>query len=258
MKLCSFDVGIKNLAYSITEDSVIHHWEVFDISYNSNEGLCVALVKALNLRPHLLQCHRVIIEKQPSRNNKMRIVEHLLQAYFIIKGVLDDNSPMAHATTYSPKHKLGSDSHKGASGYRERKKLGVQRCKAFLEQTQQPSPIMELFAKSKKQDDLADCLLQALSFTKNATFASISSGNHSIPPAFVTPRKPTPAQLRKLLSKSNLKWLFLNSSIDSLSSFEVFIKDNKPVEKALRYWYKSDSGAALSDLAINFDTIVSI
>ena len=83
MKILSFDVGIKNLAYCITNNEVIEKWEVLDITANAKESNCAKLVTILDTCEGLLDCDLVLIEKQPSKNNKMRIIEGLLNAYFV-------------------------------------------------------------------------------------------------------------------------------------------------------------------------------
>ena len=154
-RVLSFDVGIKNLAYCIvdSETTEIVAWDVCEIPTDVKKQ-----IEFLN------QCSlwnisfdTVIIEKQPSRNMKMRTIENMLQVYFVMKGI-------ENVSTYSSKHKLGSigKTTKGQKNYNVRKKFGVAMTRVFVETT----PHASFFGKHKKKDDLADCLLQALSYIK--------------------------------------------------------------------------------------------
>ena len=40
MKVLSFDVGIKNLAYCILEDTKILYWEVITVPYDIKDEIC--------------------------------------------------------------------------------------------------------------------------------------------------------------------------------------------------------------------------
>ena len=153
--ILSFDVGIKHLAYCVL-DRENHHilaWNVCQIPTDLGQQ-----IQFLN------ECEfwntpfdTVIIEKQPARNTKMRIVENMLSVYFLMKGI-------ASVTTFSSKHKLGSigKTTKGTKNYTVRKKYGIAMTNVFVQDT----PHVEFFNKHKKKDDLSDCLLQALAFVK--------------------------------------------------------------------------------------------
>jgi len=215
MVVLSFDVGIKNLAFCIINNDQILHWKVFSIDPSLEKSLTdgpTHLIKILDTMPELLRTHLVLIEKQPSRNNKMRVIEALLHAYFIIKGTSSDLSTIKKVIIYSAKHKLGSETVRGKKGYSERKKLSVQRAKEFIERTHQAADMKHIFNSSKKKDDLADSLLQALAFTKNETHKEIE-GSSEINSEIIkiSCRKPTEKQEKSGYSKSNLKWLFQQS-----------------------------------------------
>ena len=128
MSILSFDVGIKNLAFCILKENVIIEWNVSEIKYRTNQSLCDAIVNHLNEFPQLLECETVLIEKQPSRNNKMRIIEALLNAYFVIKGSSNNESNITKVLVYSAKYKLGTNTMKGKTNYNERKKLSQIYC----------------------------------------------------------------------------------------------------------------------------------
>lgn len=208
----SFDVGIRNLAYCHLQGDTIKHWGVLDLGVKMNsstEAMTKALVTTLDAHSEEFKgANDIIIEKQPSRNPKMRYIEGMMSAYFFIK------YPESSTQSYNPKYKLGKNTFKGVSNYSERKKLGVRRTREFLEKTQHVNQRnAALFEKSKKKDDLADALLQALSFKKNDIFEEVNvrvnDNNEDIDSIFkdTKPRKPTEKQAKsKKYSRSNLKY----------------------------------------------------
>ena len=164
MYILSFDVGIKNLAYCLidTESVNIHAWEVFEIP-----NPAISLHKVLQLLDTKELCiltDIILIEKQPYRNAKMRLLENILLTYFNLRGIMCSNSPVTNVKSYSAKFKLGDigKTMKGKKNYNQRKKMSIEMCKLFLEKN--PQELNDIFIKSKKKDDLADCLLQALSY----------------------------------------------------------------------------------------------
>jgi len=231
MRIASFDVGIKNLAFCITEEEKICLWEIKDITPERGEDTCTSIVKLLDSIPELLDVDVIVIEKQPSRNNKMRIVEALLYSYFIIKGVSQTEIRVRKAVVYSAKHKLGKTSFKGKSCYRERKKLAVARCSKFISETEQEPDFIAQFQESKKKDDLSDCFLQAMSYIKSATLLQMSD-TIVIEDEKIVCRKPSVSQEKKGYTKSNLKYLYKN-----LSESE-FIKSKK-IQVACNKWFTS-------------------
>ena len=167
--------------------------------------MCLNLVKELDKYEHMLDVDHVVIEKQPAKNNKMRIMEHLLTSYFVIKGVNSNNSKIQKVKVYSAKFKLGSSTFKGKQNYSARKKLAVTRCAEYLKETTQTSDFLVKFEKSKKKDDLADSLLQALSFITCPIFEKIQHMDlDSV--CLISARKPTKVQEKKGYTKANLKW----------------------------------------------------
>jgi hypothetical protein len=190
MKILSFDVGIINLAYCIFDTSTckIHHWEIIELSKKGNTftahiaksgiaELYLTLINELDKRPHLLDIDVVVIEKQPSFNPKMRIIAGCLQTYFYIRGVVDrSENPINSVEFFSPKHKLkcytgpeldiSSKNGKIVKGkYAQTKKMGVLIAQEKLKEYSEIPNFVEFFEKSKKKDDLADCYLQALTYS---------------------------------------------------------------------------------------------
>lgn len=244
MKLLSFDVGIKNLAYCIfdSQSQKILFWNIIDITAKKNDNACAHMVNLLDKYPELLNCDLVLIEKQPSRNNKMRIIEGFLNAYFVIKGITKKESNITHVIVYSAKHKLGKDTFHGKTNYSQRKKLGVFRTEAFLKQYPQTDEFHYMFSTSKKKDDLADSLLQALSYINidiNCDTKSFTENEK------VISRKPSKKQERSRYSKCNLKYI-LNEYVKNSKTKEYIldqISSETKIISAIKYWYKTSEEA---------------
>jgi hypothetical protein len=139
------------------DSKVIHQWEVDGVPPESSDGLYVSLRKHLDARPWILDAQTVLIEKQPDRNRKMQCVEHFLNAYFVIK------CPSAQCIIYHAKHKVPDVAGPGKKRYTQRKNASIERCLEFIEETNRAW--LPLFTKSKKKDDLADTVMQALSYS---------------------------------------------------------------------------------------------
>jgi hypothetical protein len=104
----------------------------------------------------------------------MRILENVLTIFFTMKFI---DKPNIKIYNYSSKHKLGkTDSTlKGKSNYTLRKKISVAMCNTFLESFPQSDEFHTMFKSSKKKDDLADSLLQGLSYIKSFDMESLKT-----------------------------------------------------------------------------------
>ena len=256
MKVISIDVGIKNLSYVILKDAKIIDWAILNIEPKKNESLCENMVYTLD--KHLdkfVSCDHVVIEKQPSRNNKMRIVEGLLNAYFVIKGKCVSSSSINKVITFSAKHKLNDHIKKvknfvGKGGYTARKKLSVEFTAQFLTEHDQEEWVHTTFNSSKKKDDLADCLLQGLKYldidiTNDAVAMNIVNVVNEKQNSKVISRKPTDGQMKKKagLSKSNIKWYITEFKKDKtdVTHDDViqYVKANKKMAESSVKHYSS-------------------
>ena len=179
MKLLAIDCGIKNLAYclyDITSKS-IEIWEVIDIG--SNNQTCTYIpqlcIDYLENNKQLLECNKVIIERQPPRNSKMRVLEGSLYSYFTLRGKLEDSSTITEVETFSPLYKLaGMLGLSGKKSYGARKKAAINKVKELLsaENMNGDDTWLRYFCEHKKRDDLADCYLMILAYIENETNAA--------------------------------------------------------------------------------------
>lgn len=198
--ILSIDVGIRNLAMCLFDETStrVVQWDVSGIPPEHTDGLFVSLRKHLDDRPWVLSAQTVLVEKQPDRNKKMKMVEHFLQAYCVIK------APGAETIVYDARFKIPDVSGPGKAQYAKRKKASVDRCRAFLESNEVNSDWLPVFDASKKKDDLADTVMQALSYVRRTGEPS----SKVLVPKKLVARKPNENQTRTKYSKSNLAWLY--------------------------------------------------
>ena len=82
------------------------------------------------------------------------------------------------------------------------------------------------FAQSKKKDDLADTVMQALSFiNRKEVPPSAAAAKKKASGDKITPRKPTENQKNTKYSKANLAWFFKNKTRPELEKDKRFMKD---------------------------------
>jgi hypothetical protein len=160
--ILSIDVGIRNLAMCQFDETsnLVVQWDVSGIPPEHKDGLFVSLRKHLDEKPWVLTTDTILIEKQPDRNKKMKTVENFLHAYFVIK------APQAETIVYDARFKIPDVSGPGRAQYIKRKKTSIERCRVFLETQENNNHWLPIFDASKKKDDLADTVMQAISFTK--------------------------------------------------------------------------------------------
>lgn len=209
MKILSIDVGTKNLAFCLYDNTskVIHNWDASGIPTESTLGLFPCLLKHLRSMPWTLTTDIVLIEKQPEHNKRMKSVEHFLYSYFLISN--------RNVQLWDARHKVPDIAGPGKAQYRKRKQAAIQRCETFLVETQ--SQFLSFFRESKKKDDLADTVLQAISYGEPAPKVQ------KVPKA----RRPTLNQTSTKYSKANLAWLYSNDPT------------NKRFDKDLHRYYKN-------------------
>ena len=192
--ILSIDCGIKNLAMCLIDPVTkkIHQWDVSGIPPKHADGIFPCMVRHLNEKPWILEARTVVIEKQPDRNRGMKAIENLLHTYFLIKE--------KNVVIWDARHKIPDVAGAGKARYTQRKNASIERAHKFIEGGN--SNWIGFFDAHKKKDDLADTVMQALSFidkrpeepaTKEAKVQK--------------PRKPTDNQTRTKYSKANLAYL---------------------------------------------------
>jgi hypothetical protein len=223
--ILSIDVGIRNLALCLLNETsnLVVQWDVSGIPPEHRDGIYVSLRKHLDERPWVFDANTIIIEKQPDRNKKMVSVMHFLHAYFIIK------NPTAETIIYDARHKIPDVAGPGRSQYLKRKKVSIERCEAFIRQDDVNAHWLDMFLKSKKKDDLADTVMQALSFVNRVEVASTKKPKKTTK---LVPRKPNENQKATKYSKSNLAWIYLNKVECE------YLENNKRFMKDLRRYYR--------------------
>lgn len=172
MLVLSFDIGIKNLAYCLMEylprqkenNFFILDWNVLDCSENEINGnnIIRTMVNKLDQLKYLYEVEIILIEKQPSFNPKMRVINSCILMYYTIRTI--ENEIKCKIINYSPKHKLHccdlKVESKLKSKYQRTKKTGIEHTRFLLKNNNW----IKYFESNNKKDDLSDCFLQGLSY----------------------------------------------------------------------------------------------
>jgi len=225
MCLLSIDVGIKNLAMCLIDESnsLVLEWDVSGVPPQHRDGLFPSLRNHLDEKPWVLKATTILIEKQPGMNKTMKTVENFLHSYFVIK------NPSAETIIYDARHKVPDISGAGKERYRQRKKAAVDRCREFIKNSEINAHWMPTFVASKKKDDLADTVLQALSYINRRIITTAVSvkKNDSEKKKRIIARKPNENQKATKYSIPNMIWLVKNETREKLEGDKRFIKDLK-------------------------------
>jgi hypothetical protein len=225
MSILSIDVGIRNLALCLIQESDKHvlQWDVSGVPPQHEDGLFKSIRNHLDEKPWVLTAETILIEKQPGQNKTMKSVENFLHAYFLIK------CPQSEVIIYDARHKVPDVVGKGKAMYRKRKQTAVDRCRLFL--NDEPNKHWrELFVNSKKKDDLADTVLQALSYINRIVKPVTEKAKKS---EKLVARKPNENQKATKYSKCNLVWFVKNVSEPELLRDKRFMKDLQKYYKNL-------------------------
>ena len=196
MSLLSIDCGIKNLAMCLIDQKTkrIQRWDVSGVPPMHVDGIFACMVRHLNEKPWILDAQTVLIEKQPDRNRGMKGIENLLHTYFLVKE--------KQVVIWDARHKIPDVAGAGKAKYAQRKKTSIERARKFIDNTVNEDWI-QFFDSHKKKDDLADTVMQALSYIDKRP--AETSEPKKVKKQM--PRKPTENQTRTKYSKANLAYL---------------------------------------------------
>ena len=180
MRVLSWDIGIKNLAYCILEKDnsdisqiEIIDWDIISLESNGNDihKLSFELFPKMDKITDLIKNDVVVIENQPCmRNPKMKTMQILVYSYFVMRFNVDPGDqgqhPHKHIKMMSASNKLkcyeGPSIElktKSKSKYTIRKATAIAHCRHFVSTNQE---YLDFFNEHSKKDDLADSYLQGL------------------------------------------------------------------------------------------------
>jgi hypothetical protein len=198
MRVLSFDVGLRNLAYAdVTVDEsgsgsahmTLNAWRVIDAmlpdsggsgktntNTNTNtktktkrrdpDAQAAALVQALDDEFGFTVFDHVLIENQPARTNpQMKAVQASLHTYFATLRHHVGCAGEVHLVSATQKLRVPGEADRTTT-YRERKALSVERCRAMLRDELRDEAALRQLEAARKKDDLCDALLQASWFAK--------------------------------------------------------------------------------------------
>lgn len=194
--ILSIDCGIKNLAMCLIDPSTkkIHQWDVSGVPPKHADGIFPCMVRHLNSKPWTLEATTVLIEKQPDRNRSMKGIENLLHTYFLIKE--------KDVVIWDARHKIPDHAGPGKTMYAKRKKASIERAREFIVGPGPNQGLVKFFDSHSKKDDLADTVMQALSFIDKRPVEGETRKEKK-----VAPRKPTENQKNTKYSKANLAYI---------------------------------------------------
>lgn len=161
MTIASFDIGEKNFAYCIGTQNEIYKWCHHDVMKTKLQTLlesCVAIADILE-QEDWLECEHIIIEHQMRANYRAQRISQHVWTWFHCKY---PHIPVTFVkASLKTQHFLGENTL-SAQG---RKKWAIEKARAILT-TRNDTKHLDLLAAHKKQDDLADTLLQLLAYLK--------------------------------------------------------------------------------------------
>lgn len=180
-QILSFDVGVRNLAYCVIIDDAgkqLKAWDNVDIKGSTKDA---TTDKLMNLLDHiafdLLDVNRpivILVENQPRRaSNLMKHIQIHISAYFKILGYfhalvsvkLHDIHPNRKLTMCLSQSRLPKGTRQ--KQYKSNKQAAVHTVSQLLRgpcaDVDISDELKHKFYSTKKKDDLADCLLQAMS-----------------------------------------------------------------------------------------------
>jgi hypothetical protein len=220
----SIDVGTRNLACCTYDSDAkrILDWQLLDIGRTTEP--CTRLFEVMNAIP-FQKCDSVVIERQPGRNKGMLRMEAYLHMYFVAKNIAPK------VLLYHARNKLldtGMENRgRDRDMYSARKKASVELTRSFLHDHPQTPAINKTFETSKKKDDLADALLQAVRYCQDSTGKTKVKTTE---PVAVKPRKPTEKQTKEgKYTPANLKYILEDRKKNTIFAYV----ESDPIKAAM-------------------------
>ena len=204
MRVLSFDIGIRHLAFAEVECDTnaavnvsscaepkqhwlkLHRWEVIDLGPGlkgaSVPGAVVCALEARFLWVDTARLDAVLIENQPAfKNPVMKSVQVAVHTFFaMLKHCMPDmvgeirlmsatrKTLVSVAPTPPPLADAPSPASAGAPTastiYRDRKAAAVRLCAHYVRDVLRDDIHATTLQDSKKRDDLSDCFMQAMCF----------------------------------------------------------------------------------------------
>ena len=155
--MISVDVGSVNLGVALFDETHrlvdIQHLNCTTVKRATVARSCSDLQKRFSRFLSELEFTPLLglIEQQPRRNMKTKVLSHCIQVMLLQAGI-------KKIRFISPKLKLGLP-HK--TTYYQRKKMAVKRAADFLRKGKYEA-LLKTFSNLKKKDDVADAILQAV------------------------------------------------------------------------------------------------
>lgn len=175
--ILSFDIGIKNLSYTIFDyiEKKIVDWQVICLSEKKkitlDEITPILLLKLIEL--DIEQITYILIENQPvMKNPVMKSIQMVIYTYFHHFNILNEKQINIKFISAMNKLKCGIDIEypdkikEQKNKYMQKKKKAIYLCEYILknEIINNSSEYLNLFELSKKKDDLADSFLYCIYF----------------------------------------------------------------------------------------------
>ena len=245
MRVVSIDPGTKNLAVCVLDyhnhhNHHNHHdhnhhnhvpaataasavppprivsWTTTALDGSGPSGVAATVTRLFEAVPAPASTTEVVIEKQPPKNAKMRTLQNYMEMLWTLRGadrvyVQDARLKLnwAATTPHWPSRDIPDWS------YTVRKKLSVEVARAWLS-AHSPGEWQDLFESSKKKDDLADALLQALAYAGMArrvlaTSVVPAAGGKKTTKAIVA-RKPSDKAVESgRFTRNGVKWMLIQT-----------------------------------------------
>jgi hypothetical protein len=117
----------------------------------------------------------VILENQISPiAGRMNTIQGMLAQYFIMRNNIVPIIPSIDFISSSCKLKGFKEAKTDESTYKDHKRDGITICRKFLEKNPEFKKCSDVFEKSPKKDDLADCFLQGIYFLRREKIINYS------------------------------------------------------------------------------------